>query len=378
MGSIKVALIAIAMAGPALVGSGGEALAQTSGVEPKAGTWRTWVLTSGRSFGCLRHRTRSRRGPSWPRFRAAGPRRPSSSAPSRRRGRAGRGQGGGGQRDSATVERLRRSDAGSPSYRWNELMIEQTSVGRQPLSGGHTLRAFALLNIALHDATIAAWDSKYAYRRPRPTMIDPAIAAAVAVPRNPSYPCEHAVAAGAASEIMAYLWPTETSRFAELAGDATRSRVQAGVQYPSDVRAGLALGRAVAARVIRLARADNSDATWTGTSDPGHWTGHAIAIAEATRKMSVLAPRPDGLTVGWPSDSTGGPNILTYWNRHVSRMVFEDKLEDNPPRAARAYALVMVTVYDTWIAAQDAKRPLPGTLAEPARAAAGGTVASRR
>ena len=60
-----------------------------------------------------------------------------------------------------------------------------------------------------------------------------------------------------------------------MAQQAGNSFVYAGVQYPSDVTAGLALGQAVAARVIQRARTDGSDATWTGSipSGPGKWTG---------------------------------------------------------------------------------------------------------
>ena len=46
---------------------------------------------------------------------------------------------------------------------------------------------------------VAAWDSKYAYNRQRPSELDSSLSTAVANPMSPSYPCEHAVTAGAAS-----------------------------------------------------------------------------------------------------------------------------------------------------------------------------------
>jgi hypothetical protein len=60
-------------------------------------------------------------------------------------------------------------------------------------------RILALLSVAIYDATIAAWDSKYAYNRLRPTAFDPSLTAALPNPQSPSYPSEHAVIAGAAS-----------------------------------------------------------------------------------------------------------------------------------------------------------------------------------
>ena len=43
----------------------------------------------------------------------------------------------------------------------------------------------------------------------------------------------------------------------------------AGLQVPSDHFAGLELGRRVASRVIEIAKADGSDAVWTGTVPTG-------------------------------------------------------------------------------------------------------------
>ena len=57
----------------------------------------------------------------------------------------------------------------------------------------------ALLSVAIYDATVAAWDSKYAYNRLRPTVFDPSLMAALPNPQSPSYPSEHATVGGAAS-----------------------------------------------------------------------------------------------------------------------------------------------------------------------------------
>ena len=54
----------------------------------------------------------------------------------------------------------------------------------------------ALLNVAIYDATITAWETKYTYMRPRPIEMDSSLTPIIATPNSPSYPAEHAVAAG--------------------------------------------------------------------------------------------------------------------------------------------------------------------------------------
>jgi hypothetical protein len=148
------------------------------------------------------------------------------------------------------------------------------------------------MHIAIYDAMVAAWDSKYTYKRPRPNEVKADLSTVMANPLSPSYPAEHAVAAGAASEVLAYAFPDRAAFFREKAEDAARSRVTAGVNYPSDVAAGLALGRQVAALVIARAKSDGTDAKWTGSVPvgPGKWTGtNPILPLAGTWKPWVLS-----------------------------------------------------------------------------------------
>ena len=86
--------------------------------------------------------------------------------------------------------------------------------------------------------------------------------------------------------MLAYLFPKAAQFFAAKADEAGRSRLLAGVQYPSDVEAGLDLGRRVAQLVIARARTDGSDAKWTGKAPvgPGLWKGVPIE--------PMIPPRP--------------------------------------------------------------------------------------
>ena len=50
----------------------------------------------------------------------------------------------------------------------------------------YAYRMLALVNVAICDATVAAWDAKYAYNRPRPSEADPSLTTVVLNPRSPS------------------------------------------------------------------------------------------------------------------------------------------------------------------------------------------------
>ena len=99
----------------------------------------------------------------------------------------------------------------------------------------------ALLSVAIYDATVAAWDSKYAYNRLRPTVFDPSLMVALPNPQSPSYPSEHATVAGAASTVLAYLFPDRADDFKARARESAQVWVQAGLQYPSDVASTLGI-----------------------------------------------------------------------------------------------------------------------------------------
>jgi PAP2 superfamily len=333
-------------------------------IEPRAGTWKPWVLKSGSEL----------------RLRPPPDAQATASEMQEVRALAGR-------RDSAALERIYYWDFSSPVYRWNEMLTDTAAPQNFGAGGGLGIRAFAMLNVAIHDALIAAWDSKYAHNRRRPGEADPKLASALPAPRSPSYPCEYAVAAGAGSAVLAHLFPGEAKRFADAAEEAARSRVMAGVVYPSDTRAGLDLGKAVAARVIEYLKMDGKK--WEGTVPvgPGLWVGsNPGGVDDVGWKLFVLSsasqfrpgppPAPDSperaaeiaevknfkrtpitnsKVFYWQFGQYGGPGVLHRLSDEVGRRLAELGLDRNAPRAARAYALVHVAHYDGWIASQDAK-----------------------
>jgi hypothetical protein len=176
-------------------------------------------------------------------------------------------------RDPAALARIAYWNTDSPMYRWNEKAIDEALKNNIGGHGGASI--MALVHVAMYDATITAWDSKAVYARPRPSDFDKSIETVFSNPKSPSYPSEHAVAAGAASEVLAYLFPSRADYYRAEAEEAGQAFLMAGVQYPSDVQAGLELGRQVASYVIEWAETDGSNTPWDGVipSGPGVWTG---------------------------------------------------------------------------------------------------------
>jgi hypothetical protein len=171
-------------------------------------------------------------------------------------------------------------------------MLADLSARAEP-SAAAASHARALLDAAIHDARIAAWDSKTAYRRPRPSELDARLVPEVAVSRGPSYPCEHAVIAGVAAEILGHLFPRDRDRLTGAAHEAAWSRVVASAVYPSDAQAGLALGRAVAVQVIEHARVAAGDGVARPPIGSGDDTGLVGVRDRAAPPLSL--PVADGL-----------------------------------------------------------------------------------
>ena len=208
-------------------------------VEPGAGKWKTWVIPSGSAL------------------RLPAP--PNSAVTTTELQWVKECVS---ERDQATLSTIRYWDAGSPGYRWMQLAEQYVVSGG--ISTPLQTRALALVAAAISDATIAAWDSKYAYNRNHPSDLDPTVAPVVAVPQSPSYPSEHAAAAGAAAAVLAYLFPDKATSLADMANEAATSRVMAGVAFPSDAFSGLDLGQGVGRAVIAYAQTDGSNQTFTG------------------------------------------------------------------------------------------------------------------
>jgi membrane-associated phospholipid phosphatase len=287
-----------------------------------------------------------------------------------------------GHNDAATEQQIAFWDAGSPAYRWIDLINSRAQAGALP---PYPHRVYAYVAMAMNDAMIATWESKYHYNRPRPSELYHKLPTARPVPNSPSYPSEHAAAAQAAASLLAYFFPADAASFQSMAEQAGWSRVLAGLQFPSDYTAGLDLGKKVAEQVIAKAKADRSDLPWTGTvptgpckwigTNPGNVAGKdfvPLLLTSADQFRPPVPPPCDSAQVvaetlavknfprtfvtNYKAFYWQSPEGLNTWvYRYADKWMFEDRLDQNPPRAARAYALVAAAMFDAFIGSQDGK-----------------------
>src|SRR5262245_11629636 len=335
-------------------------------IEPKAGKWKTWVLSSASQLSL-----------------PAPPGRPVSQD------EIGVLKRLSFERDASALDLINFWDAGSPSYRWNEFALDR--VLKNNIGNPRAPRILSYVHVAIYDAMVSAWRLKYLHKRIRPSALNSSLTTVLPNPNSPSYPSEHAVAAGAASAVLGYFFPADAEFFRTKAEEAGRSRLLAGVNYPSDVSAGLELGRALAELVIERARTDGSDAVFTGTIptgpcswrgtnplDPtaGNWRPWALASGSQFRpgpppacdspQMATELSELKNVPRVIPSAGTSfvpirlgyfwqGVGTIKPWIDLTSQKISEYRLDQNPPRAARAYALVHIAYYDALIACFDAK-----------------------
>jgi membrane-associated phospholipid phosphatase len=159
----------------------------------------------------------------------------------------------------------------TPPGHWNSIAQE---VGA---SLGNTIeqnaRLFALLNIAMADAAICAWDAKFVYDFWRPvtairngdadgnpaTIGDPTWNSFITTPAFPSYVSGHSTFSAAAATILAMFYGTDNiaftttsdflpgvtrffTSFSAAAREAALSRLYGGIHYRQDNEDGLAAG----------------------------------------------------------------------------------------------------------------------------------------
>jgi hypothetical protein len=204
--------------------------------DPLAGTWRTWAIPAGNTF-----RLDAPPPVESPQF-AADLNELLALA--------------NGGRTQQQIDAARYWATDAPSIRW-ELFVEE-EIASHRLSIPHAARARAYLSVAMYDAFIACWDSKFAYWLARPVTMDPTLKTVFSTPPFPSYPSGHSTQSSAAAVVMAELFPDRAARYDAKAEEASLSRVWAGVHYRFDVLGGETLGKRVGNAIAARMRTDGA------------------------------------------------------------------------------------------------------------------------
>jgi hypothetical protein len=134
--------------------------------------------------------------------------------------------------------------------------------------------AYAKTGIAMHDAVLICWRSKYWYNVIRPITyineyIDPSWTPLIVTPPHPEYPSGHSVITGSFMQVMTALFGNSYSftdntygtqfggartysSFNAAADECAQSRFYGGIHYQNAIQEGLRVGRKLGRSVGRL------------------------------------------------------------------------------------------------------------------------------
>jgi hypothetical protein len=167
----------------------------------------------------------------------------------------------------------------SPAQVWN--ITAQQVIDERETSISRKARAFALMNMAISDALVSVFDTKYFYVFWRPvtairagdadgnpkTEGDAAWTPLIATPSFPSYASAHGAGSGAAAKVLTFLFGAGGHRialstpavqgvtlhyttFQEMTDDVSDARVYGGIHFRFDQDGGDKLGRQVGRYIV--------------------------------------------------------------------------------------------------------------------------------
>lgn len=145
----------------------------------------------------------------------------------------------------------------TPPGHWNDIATEYIRDAK--LSEVRAARAYALLNMAMHNAAVGCWDAKYYWFNPRPSQLDPSIKTATGLPNFPSFTSGHSTFSAAAATVLSHLFPAGTSEFNAMVEEAGISRLYGSIHYRSDIEAGKAHGKSLADYIVSFAATDGAE-----------------------------------------------------------------------------------------------------------------------
>ena len=157
----------------------------------------------------------------------------------------------------------------------------------------YAARAYSYVSAAQYDALKSAWYWKFQYNRLSPAKNDNTITALIPVSGLPSYPSEDAVISGVTVEMLKTLFPAAVEEVTLKAAEQRNAALWSGKATASDLAAGLALGKSVAAVFLARAAGDGmrtaggSAVLWKALADSATSRGE---IAWVSRDIPARPP----------------------------------------------------------------------------------------
>jgi hypothetical protein len=198
--------------------------------------------------------------------------------------------------------------AGNASVSWNRVASSLAIARHNTLS--ENARLFALMNLALGDATVAGWDSKLHFMSWRPvtaisladslnpdTVADPNWKPLLVTPRHPEYVSAHLIFSSAAAGVLAAQFGDDTTFSLESVGlpgvfrtytsfssaldEVTMARIYAGIHFRSACVDGRTMGTAIAQYVVEhVARREHGERREQASHDHPEREGLGVENAD--------------------------------------------------------------------------------------------------
>ncbi len=140
-----------------------------------------------------------------------------------------------------------------PPTIWNHFLNDR--IESQGLDLVASARAHAYLNVAMADAFICCWQTKYTFWIARPFQRIPGLVTVIPTPNFPSYTSGHSTISGAAAVVMGQVFPSEREYFEAQAEEATVSRLYGGIHFRHDDEQGAVVGHKIGESVVERMRA---------------------------------------------------------------------------------------------------------------------------
>jgi hypothetical protein len=136
----------------------------------------------------------------------------------------------------------------SPPVIWNNILSQH--LQRYNKSIFDVAYANVYLNVGMYDAFVSCWYTKYDYWSARPFHRIANITTEIPTPNFPGYTSGHSVISMVASKVLGEIFPQEKNYFHNLAIEAGLSRLWAGIHFKQDVINGMDQGYNIANKIV--------------------------------------------------------------------------------------------------------------------------------
>jgi hypothetical protein len=137
----------------------------------------------------------------------------------------------------------------SPPAIWNRILNDR--IESQAMGVVEAARAQAFLNVAMADAFICCWATKYTYWTARPLHRISGLVTVIPTPNFPSYTSGHSTISAAAAEVMGEVFPSERAYFQSEAQEAALSRLWGGIHFRQDNERGEEMGAQIGDLIVK-------------------------------------------------------------------------------------------------------------------------------